>query len=776
MKFLNSLELGNLQVLQLRLENLPTISTPVEKPAGAIFFDSSLGVPKFSDGTSWKVFGKVYTGGAKITVVDTVINHDEQITTPAASTAAPGYAGTFTAIDSVTYDAYGHATGYNLKTITMPSEQSIPADMTATDAIKIASRVIKHDVAVVANTTNAASVAHSGTFTAIDTITKDSWGHVTTFNTKTITMPAIYEHPTGDGYLHVIATSTTNNGKFLMAGATAGALSWGVPTDTTYTASKAIKLVSKDFQHDVTIVADTTNTAAPGYGGTFTAVDSVTRDSYGHTTTINTKTVTMPTAQSIPTALKSPYALTLKINGATVTEGTNLYTYDGSIVKELDFVAGTNVTLTPTAGKVTISSAFTDTKNTAGSTDSATKIFLIGATTQGANPQTYSNSKAYITDGVFNTTSITTTGAISAGTSLSSGTSTAVGTSLTVGTTATITGALTAASINGVTFITADPSSSSTDLTVPTSKAVNSAIGTAIAANAAMVYKGTIGTGGTFAALPTTGVKVGDTWKIITAGTYASVSASVGDMYIATATTPVWSYVPSGDERETALRYTTTIGSVDLTTNFQTGNLTLGSAVLKLFTTDFTATNSDNDLPTSKAVVEYNNMFYIKGTDFSATTPITVTHTAGTKTVGGKIVIAHAASGVTAAIYGPTANASPTHSGTFIVPTFTVNSLGHLTAGADRTITLPAAYSLTAANIRGLIKFSTQNPVLTQAGGICTWTIPNSLATADVTVSIVQVADGEEVYADITKTASNIVIKIVAASLLVNTYRATIIG
>ena len=41
-----------------------------------------------------------------------------------------------------------------------------------------------------------------------------------------------YTHPTADGDLHVPATSTTNNGKFLMAGATAGSLSWGVPTDT----------------------------------------------------------------------------------------------------------------------------------------------------------------------------------------------------------------------------------------------------------------------------------------------------------------------------------------------------------------------------------------------------------------------------------------------------------------------------------------------------------------------------------------------------------------
>ena len=42
----------------------------------------------------------------------------------------------------------------------------------------------------------------------------------------------------------------------------------------------------------------------------------------------------------------------------------------------------------------------TDTKNTAGSTDSNNKLFLIGATSQAANPQTYSQDTAYVgTDG-----------------------------------------------------------------------------------------------------------------------------------------------------------------------------------------------------------------------------------------------------------------------------------------------------------------------------------------------------------------------------------------
>ena len=47
-----------------------------------------------------------------------------------------------------------------------------------------------------------------------------------------------------------------------------------------------------------------------------------------------------------------------------------------------------------------------DTKNTAGSTDTSSKIFLIGATSQAANPQTYSDNEVYTTSGVLTTKSI----------------------------------------------------------------------------------------------------------------------------------------------------------------------------------------------------------------------------------------------------------------------------------------------------------------------------------------------------------------------------------
>lgn len=48
----------------------------------------------------------------------------------------------------------------------------------------------------------------------------------------------------------------------------------------------------------------------------------------------------------------------------------------------------------------------TDTKNTAGSTDTSSKIFLIGATSQAANPQTYSDNEVYATNGVLTTKAV----------------------------------------------------------------------------------------------------------------------------------------------------------------------------------------------------------------------------------------------------------------------------------------------------------------------------------------------------------------------------------
>ena len=78
----------------------------------------------------------------------------------------------------------------------------------------------------------------------------------------------------------------------------------------------------------------------------------------------------------------------------------------------------------------------------------------------------------------------------------------------------------------------------------------------------AMIYKGVIGTNNP---LPTRGIKVGDTYKIVTPGTYAGYKkCEIGDMLIALVSSAgadgvekelpqdstTWSYIPSGNESE----------------------------------------------------------------------------------------------------------------------------------------------------------------------------------------------------------------------------------
>lgn len=83
----------------------------------------------------------------------------------------------------------------------------------------------------------------------------------------------------------------------------------------------------------------------------------------------------------------------LFLTGATAQSTSGQTSYSNS-----NCYIGTDDCLYSGGAKVLTSA--TDTKNTAGSTNSSSKLFLIGATSQAANPQTYSHDTAYVgTDG-----------------------------------------------------------------------------------------------------------------------------------------------------------------------------------------------------------------------------------------------------------------------------------------------------------------------------------------------------------------------------------------
>lgn len=159
----------------------------------------------------------------------------------------------------------------------------------------------------------------------------------------------------------------------------------------------------------------------------------------------------------------------------------------------------------------------------------------------------------------------------------------------------------------GAVTLNADPTA---NLGAATKQYVDNQITTKIAASDAMVFRGTLGSGGTVTAVPTTNVVKGDTYKIITAGTWAGHSGcKIGDLLIAlnsgslTANTTNWAYVPSGDEAVTALKYSTTTS--DLTTTAKTGTITLGEASIKQVDASISVGSTSTNLPTSKAVNDF---------------------------------------------------------------------------------------------------------------------------------------------------------------------------
>lgn len=171
----------------------------------------------------------------------------------------------------------------------------------------------------------------------------------------------------------------------------------------------------------------------------------------------------------------------------------------------------------------------------------------------------------------------------------------------------------------GAVTLNADPTA---NLGAATKQYVDTQITTKIGASDAMVFKGTLGTGGTVTAVPTTNVVKGDTYKVITAGSWAGSTCKVGDLLIAlnsgsiTANTTNWAYVPSGNENETTIKYSTT--TQNLTTSAQTGAITVGEAATKQVDSSVTVGTTSTKLPTSAAVSTFVKDF-VEGKGYSTT-------------------------------------------------------------------------------------------------------------------------------------------------------------
>ena len=114
------------------------------------------------------------------------VNHDLTTRTDTTSTGSPGYAGTFTVVDSVTTNTTGHITALNVKTVTMPSSEaytfSVTADSGTNQPIDSGNTL---DIAGGTNITTVVGATDTVTVNLDDTITLQgnlTVGGMSTFN------------------------------------------------------------------------------------------------------------------------------------------------------------------------------------------------------------------------------------------------------------------------------------------------------------------------------------------------------------------------------------------------------------------------------------------------------------------------------------------------------------------------------------------------------------------------------------------------------------------
>lgn len=256
-----------------------------------------------------------------------------------------------------------------------------------------------------ADTSSQASVTNSGR-TYIQSIGVDGMGHVTSISSATET---------------VTDTNTWRNIKVdgtekLGTGTGTGAIDYvsGNHVSLSYASNK------------LTIAHSDTSTQASVTNSGRTYIQSIGLDGDGHVTSLSSATETVTdtnyyhktgswnglTYTAAKVGSPEDLAFTIPTGTTSTTVAAGNHTHATSIAassgtNQLTLAANTKYSIT--AGGT--SYIFTtppdnDTKNTAGSTDTSSKIYLVGATSQAANPQTYSDNEVYATSGVLTTKSV----------------------------------------------------------------------------------------------------------------------------------------------------------------------------------------------------------------------------------------------------------------------------------------------------------------------------------------------------------------------------------
>ncbi len=369
------------------------------------------------------VSGKVitYTKGngttGSITTQDTNTTYSNY---KGATTAASGTAGLVPAATTATRTSFLRGDG----TWAVPSNTTYSNATTATAGLLSANDKSKLD----AITASADAVSFSRSLTSgtkVGTITINGTGtdlyaptntdtHYTTGlkigASSTATANAAATN--GNVYLNVLDNTTirdshkiTGSGSVTVTSDANGVITIkGTDNNTTYANYKGATTAASGTAGLVPAATTATRTGFLRGDGVWTTPSNASSATYATNSGTATYSTSSGSSSKATSATSATYATTAtsagKASTATVdSAGNNINT---TYLKNAS-VSGKVITFTKGNGStfsITTQDIDTDTKNTAGSTNSSSKLFLIGATSQAANPQTYSHDTAYVgTDG-----------------------------------------------------------------------------------------------------------------------------------------------------------------------------------------------------------------------------------------------------------------------------------------------------------------------------------------------------------------------------------------
>ena len=303
---------------------------------------------------------------------------------------------------------------------------------------------------------------------------------------------------------------------------------------------------------------------------------------------------------------------------------------------------------------------------------------------------------------------------------------------------------------------------SSTNLV--TSGAVASAIGTAIVGG--VIYKGTWDiTGATDFSGITLPVKKGYLYYVVGTGpvTVGGIEWNAGDYLLVNDDVAAGGSLAgkvekidnteSADIVRTAATQTLTNKTIDADDNTIT-DLATGNFKSGVIVTEVGATGSDSSIPTEKAV-----------RDAIADAAEGMVTTDGTQTLTNKTIDADD---------NTISDLELDNFKSGVIVDSTTGIAATSSASDDKAVTEKA---VAAALDTKTGKIAANNAALTPSGGVVTWTISNTLGTADVLVTVKEVSTNEEVIANVVATASTVTITMNAsATVAADTFRAIIVG